>query len=115
MNISDNLWILHKLSFKIRTRSKGKPSETVTLQPTNPTLLSSQDDLKHIQPSDNLKASICSLVVVAEMAVTLIVATAFATDSAFAGGHGHKMKTEYNQATFQVNDSGNGFEPFSVG
>ena len=49
------------------------------------------------------------------MAVILIVATAFATDSAFAVGHGHKKKTEFNQATFQVNDSGNGFEPFSVG
>ena len=49
------------------------------------------------------------------MAVILIVATAFATDSVFADGNGHKKKTEFNQATFQVNDSGNGFEPFSVG
>ena len=51
------------------------------------------------------------------MALILIVATAFAIDRAFAGGsiHGHKKKTEYNQARFQVNDCGNGFEPFSVG
>ena len=30
------------------------------------------------------------MVVIAAMAVMLIGATAFATDSAFAGGHGHK-------------------------
>ena len=38
--------------------------------------------------------------VVAAMAVILIGAIAFATDSAFAGGgHGQKKKTEYKQAT----------------
>jgi hypothetical protein len=51
----------------------------------------------------------------AAMAVMLIGAAAFATDSAFAGGHGHKKKTEYNQAISQVNDCGNGFYPFTIG
>ena len=54
--------------------------------------------------------------VVAAMAVILIGAIAFATDSAFAGGgHGQKKKTEYNQATAQVNDCGNGENPLNVG
>ena len=46
------------------------------------------------------------MVIVAAMAVMLIGATAFATDSAFAGG---KKKTEYSQATSQANACGNGF------
>jgi hypothetical protein len=46
------------------------------------------------------------MVIVAAMAVMLIGATAFATDSAFAGG---KKKTEYSQATYQANACGNGF------
>ena len=54
------------------------------------------------------------LVVVAAMAVMLIGATAFATDSAFAGGDGHKKK-EYNQATSQANACGNGDMPTNVG
>ena len=54
------------------------------------------------------------MVVVAAMAVILIGATAFATDSAFAGGHGHKKK-ENNQATSQANACGNGEVPINVG
>ena len=42
------------------------------------------------------------MVVIAAMAVMLIGATAFATDSAFAGGHGHKKSYEKSQATSQV-------------
>ena len=48
--------------------------------------------------------------VVAAMAVILIGAIAFA-----GGGHGQKKKTEYNQATAQVNDCGNGENPLNVG
>ena len=56
------------------------------------------------------------MVVIAAMAVMLIGATAFATDSAFAGGDGHKKKkTEYSQATSQVNNCGNGKYPLNVG
>ena len=55
------------------------------------------------------------MVVIAPMAVMLIGATAFATDSAFAGGHGHKKSYEKNQATSQVNECGNGFMPYNVG
>ena len=53
------------------------------------------------------------MVVVAAMAVMLIGATAFATDSAFAdkkkGGY------EKSQATSQVNKCGNGWMPYNVG
>ena len=50
------------------------------------------------------------------MAVILIGAIAFATDSAFgAGGHRQKKKTEYNQATVEVNDCGNGENLLNVG
>jgi hypothetical protein len=52
------------------------------------------------------------MVIVAAMAVMLIGATALATEDAFAG---NKNKIEYNQATSQVNDCGNGFYPFNVG
>jgi hypothetical protein len=52
------------------------------------------------------------LVVVAAMAVMLIGATAFATDSAFAGGKKHYEKS---QATSQVNACGNGEVPINVG
>jgi len=45
------------------------------------------------------------------MAVMLIGATAFATDSAFAGG---KKKYEKNQALSQVNACGNGKLPYNV-
>ena len=55
------------------------------------------------------------MVVIAAMAVMLIGATAFATDSVFAGGHGHKKSYEKNQATSQVNECGNGFMPYNVG
>ena len=56
------------------------------------------------------------MVLIAAMAVMLIGATAFATDSAFAGGDGHKKKSyEKNQATSQVNECGNGFYPLNVG
>jgi hypothetical protein len=55
------------------------------------------------------------LVIVAAMTAMLIGATALATtDSAFAGGHGHK-KNENNQAIAQTNSCGNGFEPLNVG
>ena len=50
------------------------------------------------------------MVVVAAMAVMLIGATAFATDSAFAGG-----KKKYSQATSQANACGNGFLSTNVG
>ena len=53
------------------------------------------------------------MVVIAAMAVMLIGATAFATDSAFAGGH--KKSYEKSQATSQVNECGNGFMPYNVG
>ena len=55
------------------------------------------------------------MVVIAAMAVMLIGATAFATDSAFAGGHGHKKSYEKSQATSQANACGNGFYPLNVG
>ena len=51
------------------------------------------------------------LVVVAAMAVMLIGATAFATDSAFADG---KKKYEKNQALSQANACGNGILPLNV-
>ena len=51
------------------------------------------------------------LVVVATMAVMLIGATAFATDSAFAEG---KKKYEKNQALSQANACGNGELPLNV-
>jgi hypothetical protein len=51
------------------------------------------------------------LVVVATMAVMLIGATAFATDSAFADG---KKKYEKNQALSQANACGNGELPLNV-
>ena len=46
------------------------------------------------------------MVVVAAMAIMLIGATAFATDSAFAGGDGHKKKYGKSQAISQVNGCG---------
>ena len=50
------------------------------------------------------------------MAVMLIGATALATsESAFAGGHGHKKSYEKNQAVSQANACGNGFMPENVG
>ena len=56
------------------------------------------------------------MVIVAAMAVMLIGATALATsESAFAGGHGHKKSYEKNQAVSQVNDCGNGKYPLNVG
>ena len=56
------------------------------------------------------------MVVIAAIAVMLIGATALATsESAFAGGHGHKKSNEKNQATSQVNDCGNGKYPLNVG
>ena len=51
------------------------------------------------------------IVIVATMAVMLIGATAFATDSAFAGG---KKKYEKNQALSQANACGNGELPLNV-
>ena len=47
--------------------------------------------------------------IVAAMAVMLVGATAFATDSAFA-----TKKKEYNQATSQANACGNGELPLNV-
>ena len=58
------------------------------------------------------------MLVVAAMAVMLIGATAFATDSAFADKKRHddkKKSYEKNQATSQVNKCGNGFMPYNVG
>jgi hypothetical protein len=55
------------------------------------------------------------MVVIAAMAVMLIGATAYATDSAFAGGDGHKKSYGKSQATSQVNECGNGFMPYNVG
>ena len=56
------------------------------------------------------------MVMIATMAVMLIGATALATsESAFAGGHGHKKSYEKSQATSQVNECGNGFYPLNVG
>ena len=52
------------------------------------------------------------LVVVAAMAVMLIGATAFATDSASAGGKKHYEKS---QATSQANVCGNGEVPINIG
>ena len=55
------------------------------------------------------------MVVIAAMAVMLIGATALATsESAFAGGHGHKKSYEKNQATSQANACGNGKLPYNV-
>ena len=55
------------------------------------------------------------MVVIAAMAVMLIGATALATsESAFAGGHGHKKSYEKNQAVSQVDDCGNKY-PLNVG
>jgi hypothetical protein len=51
------------------------------------------------------------MVVIAAMAVMLIGATAFATDSAFAGG---KKGYEKSQATSQANACGNGVMPYNV-
>ena len=51
------------------------------------------------------------MVAVATMAVMLIGATAFATDSAFADG---KKKYEKNQAISQTNACGNGELPLNV-
>ncbi len=51
------------------------------------------------------------MVIVAAMAVMLIGATAFATDSAFADG---KKKYEKNQAISQANACGNGELPLDV-
>jgi hypothetical protein len=51
------------------------------------------------------------MVIVAAMAVMLIGATAFATDSAFADG---KKKYEKNQAVSQANACGNGELPLNV-
>jgi hypothetical protein len=50
------------------------------------------------------------MVIVAAMAVMLIGATAFATDSAFADG----KKYEKNQAISQANACGNGELPLNV-
>ena len=50
--------------------------------------------------------------VVAAMAVMLIAATAFATDSAFADG---KKKYGKSQAISQVNECGNGVMPKDIG
>jgi len=52
------------------------------------------------------------LVVVAALAVMLIGATAFATDSVFAGGKKHYEKS---QATSQANVCGNGEVPINIG
>ena len=51
------------------------------------------------------------MVIVAAMAVMLIGATAFATDSAFADG---KKKYGKSHATVQKNDCGNGVLPMKV-
>jgi hypothetical protein len=51
------------------------------------------------------------MVVIAAMAVMLIGATAFATDSAFAGG---KKKYEKSQATSQANACGNDKLPMNI-
>ena len=50
--------------------------------------------------------------IIAAMAVMLIGATAFATDSAFADGKKHYEK---NQAISQANACGNGELPLNVG
>jgi hypothetical protein len=55
------------------------------------------------------------MVVIAAMAVMLIGATALATsESAFAGGHGHKKSYEKSQAISQANACGNGLAPENV-
>jgi hypothetical protein len=57
------------------------------------------------------------LVVVAAMAVMLVAATAFATDSAFADKnrkHDGKGGYKKSQAVSQVNDCGNGDTPVDV-
>jgi len=52
------------------------------------------------------------MVIVAAMAVMLVGATAFATDSAFADG---KKKYGKSQVASQVNACGNGDMPMNVG
>ena len=52
------------------------------------------------------------MVIVAEMAVMLIGATALVTDDAFAD---KKKGYEKSQAVSQVNDCGNGFYPYNIG
>jgi len=54
------------------------------------------------------------MVVVAAMAVMLVGATAFVTDSAFADGKKHYGKSQ-NQAISQANACGNGELPLNVG
>jgi hypothetical protein len=54
------------------------------------------------------------MVIVAVMAVMLIGATAFATDSAFADKKKHHGKSQ-NQAISQANACGNGELPLNVG
>jgi hypothetical protein len=57
------------------------------------------------------------LVVVAAMAVMLVAATALATDNAFADKnrkHDGKGGYKKSQAVSQINDCGNGEEPFDV-
>ena len=51
------------------------------------------------------------MVVVATIAIMLVGATAFATDSAFADG---KKKYGKTQVTSQVNECGNGVLPMNV-
>jgi len=56
------------------------------------------------------------MVVIAAMAVMLIGATALSTsESAFAGGNGHKKSYEKNQAVSQANACGNGVMPYDIG
>jgi len=56
------------------------------------------------------------MVAVAIMVVMLIGAKALATsESAFAGGNGHKKSYEKNQAVSQANACGNGVMPYDIG
>jgi hypothetical protein len=55
-----------------------------------------------------------TLALVAAMTAVLIGATLFATNSAFAGGHGHKKHYEKSQALTQANSCGNGKLPLNV-
>jgi hypothetical protein len=55
-----------------------------------------------------------TLALVASMTAVLIGATSFATDSTFAGGHGHKKHYEKSQALAQANSCGNGKLPLNV-
>ena len=66
---------------------------------------------KQNSPSASRNMNTKYFVIVAAMAVMLIGATAFATDSAFAGG---KKKYEKNQALSQANACGNGKLPYNV-